>query len=52
MIRYSKLENKPRIFKSLTGLTPPASLELLEKFIYKPHYEDLVMETACVAYIT
>jgi hypothetical protein len=34
MIRYSKLENKPRIFKSLTGLTPPAFLELLEKFIY------------------
>jgi hypothetical protein len=34
MIRYSKIQNKPRIFRSLTGLTRPAFLELLETFTY------------------
>jgi hypothetical protein len=34
MIRYSKIQNKPRILRSLTGLTLPAFLELLETFTY------------------
>ena len=34
MIRYSKIQNKPRVLRGLTGLTLPAFLELLETFTY------------------
>jgi hypothetical protein len=40
MIRYFKIQNKPKILKSLTGLTLPAFLELLETFIYA--YEQIL----------
>ena len=42
MIRYSKIQNKPRILRSLTGLTLPAFIELLETFTYA--YEQALRE--------